>query len=57
MLFEVFENLFENESVGGGLGEELFHAAVLERIYGNDFFLVAGGRHGLPLVMPARNES
>lgn len=36
---------------------ELFDAAILSRIFGNDFVLVAGGRHGLPLVMPARNGS
>jgi len=40
-----------------GSPRELFDAAVLSRIYGNDFVLVAGGRHGLPLVMPARNGS
>jgi iron complex transport system ATP-binding protein len=40
-----------------GSPRELFDTAVLSRIYGNDFVLVAGGRHGLPLVMPARNGS
>ena len=40
-----------------GSPRELFDATVLSRIYGNDFVLVAGGRHGLPLVMPARNGS
>jgi len=40
-----------------GSPRELFDAAVLSRVFGNDFVLVAGGRHGLPLVMPARNGS
>ena len=40
-----------------GSPHELFDAAVLSRIFGNDFVLVEGGRHGLPLVMPARNGS
>ena len=40
-----------------GPPEELFDAAILSRIFGNEFVLVAGGRHGLPLVMPARNGS
>jgi ABC-type cobalamin/Fe3+-siderophores transport system ATPase subunit len=35
----------------------LFDADVLAGIFGNAFSMVAGGRHGLPLVMPARNES
>jgi iron complex transport system ATP-binding protein len=49
--------LVEGRVEFAGPPRELFHAASLERIYGNDFFLVAGGRHGLPLVMPARNGS
>jgi iron complex transport system ATP-binding protein len=32
----------------------LFDAAVLARIFGSEFVLIAGGRHGLPFVMPAR---
>jgi len=40
-----------------GPPEELFDAAILSRVFGNEFVLVAGGRHGLPLVMPARNGS
>ncbi len=48
--------------VGGRVGfsgppRALFDADVLARIFGNDFSMVAGGRHGLPLVMPARNGS
>lgn len=35
----------------------LFHTETLSRIFGNDFVLVDGGRHGLPLVIPARNGS
>jgi iron complex transport system ATP-binding protein len=40
-----------------GPPQALFDAATLTRIFGNDFFLVDGGRHGLPLVMPARKGS
>ena len=40
-----------------GPPERLFDAAVLSSIFGNDFVLVPGGRHGLPLVTPARNGS
>ncbi len=40
-----------------GPPRELFDAAALARIFGNDFVLLDGGRHGLPLVIPARNGS
>jgi ABC-type cobalamin/Fe3+-siderophores transport system ATPase subunit len=40
-----------------GSPRALFDSATLARIFGNDFVLVDGGRHGLPLVMPARNGS
>jgi iron complex transport system ATP-binding protein len=40
-----------------GSPEALFDGAVLTRIFGNEFVLVAGGRHGLPFVVPARNGS
>jgi len=35
----------------------LFDGDVLTGIFASDFILVPGGRHGLPLVMPARNGS
>lgn len=40
-----------------GAPSGLFDTDVLSSIFGNEFFLVSGGRHGLPLVMPARNGS
>lgn len=40
-----------------GPPRSLFDSATLSRIFGNDFVLVDGGRHGLPLVIPARNGS
>jgi iron complex transport system ATP-binding protein len=40
-----------------GPPRELFDAETLTRIYGSEFVLVPGGRHGLPLVAPARNGS
>lgn len=40
-----------------GSPAELFDGAILSRIFGSEFVLVPGGRHGLPLVMPARNGS
>lgn len=49
--------LVEGRVEFSGPPRELFDAAVLSRIFGNDFVLVTGGRHGLPLVMPARNGS
>jgi iron complex transport system ATP-binding protein len=40
-----------------GPPSSLFNAATLARIYGSEFVLVPGGRHGFPLVTPARNGS
>jgi iron complex transport system ATP-binding protein len=40
-----------------GAPRELFDGSILARIFGNEFLMVPGGRHGLPLVMPARRDS
>ena len=49
--------LVEGRVEFSGPPRELFDAAVLERIFCSNFVLLAGGRHGLPIVMPARNGS
>lgn len=36
---------------------DLFEAEILARIFGNEFVLLPGGRHGLPVVIPSRNGS
>lgn len=38
-----------------GAPKALFEAGTLSRIFGNDFVMVAGGRRGLPLAVPAWN--
>jgi len=40
-----------------GSPRELFEGSTLARIFGNEFVMVPGGRHGLPLVVPARRGS
>jgi iron complex transport system ATP-binding protein len=40
-----------------GPPRELFEGSTLARIFGNEFVMVPGGRHGLPLVVPARRGS
>jgi len=36
---------------------DLFEAEILAKIFGNEFVLLSGGRHGLPVVIPSRNGS
>ncbi len=49
--------LVDGKVAFSGAPSNLFDADALSKIFGNDFFLVPGGRHGLPLVMPARSGS
>lgn len=49
--------LVDGSAAFSGPPGRLFGAEILSRIFGNEFFLVPGGRHGLPLVMPSRNGS
>ena len=36
---------------------DLVEAEILAKIFGNEFVLLSGGRHGLPVVIPSRNGS
>jgi iron complex transport system ATP-binding protein len=47
--------LVEGRVAFSGVPGELLDAAVLARIFGNEFTMVAGGRRGLPLAVPAWN--
>jgi iron complex transport system ATP-binding protein len=40
-----------------GTPRDLFEADTLARIFGNEFVMLTGGRHGLPVVLPSRNGS
>ncbi|HSN54556.1 MAG TPA: ABC transporter ATP-binding protein [Candidatus Sulfomarinibacteraceae bacterium] len=47
--------LVEGRVAFSGVPEALLDAEVLSRIFGSDFVMVAGGRRGLPLAVPAWN--
>ena len=47
----------EQSKAGQPVDARLINTTSVSGIYGNEFRLLPGGRHGLPVVMPARNGS
>jgi iron complex transport system ATP-binding protein len=54
---DVVVGLVEGRVLYAGPPAGLFDARVLPEVFASDFVMVPGGRHGLPLVIPARNGS